>query len=137
MPCPHLSLNFRVTYPRHMVYNRQVRAGHAAGRTTEAVLRELCGTFSEVAHANGTVKSFQFDAEAEENEDNSAEEPKQGERSCPGPAQALDLKQPTELLIRDPSNVELAAGQAPMEPSASLSGPPFSEVAGDSDGKAL
>ncbi|GLI69823.1 hypothetical protein VaNZ11_014527, partial [Volvox africanus] len=48
-----------------------VLVGHAAGRTTEAILRELCGPVSEVAHANGAVNSFAFnpsDGEDEEDE---------------------------------------------------------------------
>ncbi|GIL81725.1 hypothetical protein Vretimale_1315 [Volvox reticuliferus] len=54
----------------------KVLAGHATGRTTEAILRELCGPASEVAHANGAVNSFAFDlAEGEvEDEDECASE---------------------------------------------------------------
>lgn len=55
----------------------QVVAGIAAGRSTEAVLRDLCGSVSEAAHANGAVTSFAFDPadsdgddEAEQDESN-------------------------------------------------------------------
>ncbi|GIL58587.1 hypothetical protein Vafri_13524 [Volvox africanus] len=52
----------------------KVLVGHAAGRTTEAILRELCGPVSEVAHANGAVTSFAFDpAESEDEEEDECE----------------------------------------------------------------
>ncbi|GFR49873.1 hypothetical protein Agub_g11975 [Astrephomene gubernaculifera] len=50
----------------------KVRAGHASGRSTEAVLRQLCGSVAEAAHCNGAVASFAFDT-AEEEEEEEAE----------------------------------------------------------------
>ncbi|EFJ42728.1 hypothetical protein VOLCADRAFT_97186 [Volvox carteri f. nagariensis] len=51
-----------------------VRSGHANGRTTEAVLRELCGAVSEVAHVNGAVASFAFDPAGSDDDGESEEE---------------------------------------------------------------
>ncbi|GLC41311.1 hypothetical protein PLESTB_001076700 [Pleodorina starrii] len=52
----------------------KVRAGHSAGRSTEAVLRELCGSVCEAAHTNGAVNSFAFDpAEGEDDDDEEGE----------------------------------------------------------------
>jgi hypothetical protein len=48
------------------LFNRttsQIKAGKAKGQSQEEVLRSLCGTATEVGHANGAVASFALGVE--------------------------------------------------------------------------
>ncbi|PNW73637.1 hypothetical protein CHLRE_13g566750v5 [Chlamydomonas reinhardtii] len=59
----------------------KIRAGHAAGRSTAAMMKELCGEAAEAGCANGAVSSFAFDA-ADGESDGEDEEVQQEEEGA-------------------------------------------------------
>ncbi|KXZ49462.1 hypothetical protein GPECTOR_21g688 [Gonium pectorale] len=80
----------------------KVRAGHAAGRTTEAVLRDLCGPVSEAAHSNGAVASFAFEATSDDDGDEGQE---QGGDAPGGTASGGATPKAAAMTVGDASNV--------------------------------
>ncbi|KAG2439892.1 hypothetical protein HYH02_010522 [Chlamydomonas schloesseri] len=96
----------------------RICAGHAAGRSTAAMMKELCGEAAEAGCANGAVSSFAFDAAEDGGSEDGGEEdettaaPEAGQQAQQAAGQGMEQEAGGQVGMQKEEEEEAVASKA-------------------------